>query len=118
MALSFSSLNILSILPMCLIAGGGILILIVDIILNKFNKTLCIGISSISIALSFLSILDLENTTIGFYSLISIDGLSVLSQMIILIASLFFIFLATIVYITIFLLYFMYTIVTIFFSYK
>ncbi|MBR7118310.1 MAG: NADH-quinone oxidoreductase subunit NuoN [Helicobacteraceae bacterium] len=94
MALSFSSLNILSILPMCLIVGGGILILIVDIILNKFNKTLCIGISSISIALSFLSILDLENTTIGFYSLISIDGLSVLSQMIILIASLFFIFLA------------------------
>ena len=93
MALSFGALNILSILPICLIAGGGILILILDIILNRFNKIICISISSISIVLSLLSLLNIENATSGFYSLINLDGLSILSQIIILVCSLLFIFL-------------------------
>ena len=79
---------------MCFILCGGILILIIDIVLNKFSKTLCIGISSISIMCSLLYLISLEKAVSGFYGLVNIDFLSALSQLVILTSSLLFVFLS------------------------
>ncbi|RAX54925.1 NADH-quinone oxidoreductase subunit N [Helicobacter sp. 16-1353] len=90
--LSFSALNVTSILPMAINVIGGIIILIIDLFLKKPNKALYIILSSIFILLSLLSLLYMNSTAIGFFDLVIVDGLAVLSQIIILVASLLFIF--------------------------
>lgn len=91
--LSFSSLNISSVLPMALSLIGGIVILIVDLFLKRFNKAVCIALSLVFILLSLASLLYMDSATSGFFDLVALDGLSVLSQIIILVASLLFMFL-------------------------
>lgn len=90
---SFIELNLFSIVPMAIIIVGALLVLILDLLLKRFNKSIYIGVSSISILLSIFSLLSIDSISIGFFDLIVIDGLSIIAQIIILVSSLLFLFL-------------------------
>ncbi|MDE6886834.1 MAG: NADH-quinone oxidoreductase subunit NuoN [Helicobacteraceae bacterium] len=91
--ISFSSLNLISIAPMTIILLGAIVILILDLLVSNFYKGIYISLSAVFIALSLVSTIYFKETTSGFFELINIDGLSLLSQIIILITSFVFMFL-------------------------
>ncbi len=88
--LSFSSLNIISILPMIATIAGAILILVIDLFSNKFCKNIYIAMSITIIAISLVFLLCADSVSIGFFNLVHIDWFSVVSQILILVSSLLF----------------------------
>lgn len=92
--LSFTTLNIFSITPMMIIIIGAIAIIILDLLLNKAYKGMYVALSAVFVALSLSSILYINSYTSGFLGFIDIDGFAILSQIIILVCSLAFLFLA------------------------
>lgn len=91
--ISLSELNIFSIFPMLCNIVGAIFILILDLLCKQCSKIIYIVISIISILASFYVVIDMNLSQTGFFGLIDIDGLSILTQIIILLASFFFLFL-------------------------
>lgn len=92
--LPFASLNIFSIAPMAIVIIGAIVIIILDLLLNSFYKGMYISLSAVFVALSLYSVIYINKYMSGFLGFISIDGYSILSQIIILTTSLVFLFLA------------------------
>ncbi|RDU63948.1 NADH-quinone oxidoreductase subunit NuoN [Helicobacter sp. MIT 14-3879] len=91
--ISFSSLNIISIIPIAIILFGAISILILDLLIQAFYKGMYISLSIIFMTISLISLLYIDNNISGFFGFINIDGLSLLSQIIIIVASILFMFL-------------------------
>ena len=91
---SFDALNISSIAPMGISVVFGIVILVLDLILGRFSRALCVGLSAISLLFSLTLLLDTPFAASGFFGLVLLDGFAAISQIIILVASLLFIFLA------------------------
>lgn len=86
---SFESLNIASIMPMLIVIGGGLLILVIDF-MAKIGKLFYALFSIAVVALSIMSLVSLGGQQEGFFGLVRLDNLAIISQLVMLVASLLF----------------------------
>lgn len=97
---SFASLNMPTLYPMLIAIGGALLILIIDLIKGGLHKSLYVMITLLILALDLGAVLDfvgIFNTTgavRGFFDVMLMDGIAILAQIIMLVASMLFILLA------------------------
>ena len=97
--IAVESLNLSTLTPMLIAVAGALLILVIDLIKGNMHKSLYVMISILILFMDLMSIFDL-NTLIsngsitGFFDVILVDGLAILAQLIIIIASMLFIPLA------------------------
>jgi NADH-quinone oxidoreductase subunit N len=87
----FASLNFPSIIPMLIIIGGALIILIIDLIKPELDKSLYTMLSVVFLAIDLIALLNYQGSVSGFFDLILLDGIAILSQIIILVSSALFI---------------------------
>ena len=98
--ISMASLNVSTLTPMLIAVGGALLILIVDLIKGNMHKSLYVMLSVLVLVIDLItvfsqnSVLGMVGNVRGFFDVMLIDGLAVLSQIIIIVASMLFIPLA------------------------
>lgn len=97
---SLESLNLMTLTPMLIPIIGALLILCIDMIKGGLDKTLYVMLSMLILILDFGSLLDAagifsqNGTVMGLFDVMLIDGLAIISQFIIVGASILFIPLA------------------------
>ncbi|NPA65680.1 MAG: NADH-quinone oxidoreductase subunit NuoN [Epsilonproteobacteria bacterium] len=97
---SLESLNIMTLAPMVIPVIGALLILLVDLFKSNLDKSLYVMISILFLFMDFMSILGsgssfIQNgTLLGMFDVLLIDGLAIVSELIIVVASMLFIPLA------------------------
>ncbi|UCM99908.1 NADH-quinone oxidoreductase subunit NuoN [Sulfurimonas sp. SWIR-19] len=98
--ISMESLNVMTLAPMLIPVVGALLILVIDVIKGGLHKSLYVVLSLLFLAMDFFSLLDASEiftqngTVLGMFDVMLIDGLALLAQFIIVIASMLFIPLA------------------------
>jgi len=93
-SVDMASLNIATLAPMSIIIFGALAILVIDLVAGKLTKSFYVMISELFILLALGAAFGFNNESRGFFDLMLIDGIAMLSQGIILIASALFIPLA------------------------
>lgn len=97
---SLASLNLATLAPMLIAIVGALGILVIDMVKGGLNKTLYVMISLLFLLLDLGALVDfagvfLKNGTIlGFFDVMLMDGIAILSQIIIVVGSMLFIPLA------------------------
>ena len=91
---SMASLNLTTLSPMLVAVCGGLLILIIDLLKKDMSKSLYVMLSVLILFVDFGAAMSLSINERGFFDLMLIDGVSIVSQLIILLASMLFIPLA------------------------
>ncbi len=97
---SLESLNLMTLAPMLIPIVGALLILVIDLFKSNLDKTLYVGVSLLFLFMDFFALYDAstifaqDGTMLGVFNVMLIDGLALLSQFIIVIASMLFIPLA------------------------
>ena len=97
---SMESLNLMTLSPMLIPIVGALLILVIDMFKSGLDKTLYVALSLLFLFIDFNSLLAAagvfaqDGTVMGVFDMMLIDGLAILSQMIIVGASMLFIPLA------------------------
>jgi NADH-quinone oxidoreductase subunit N len=91
---SLESLNLATLMPMLIAIAGGLIILTIDLIKENLHKSLYVMLTILIIIIDLGSVVGFHGNEKGFFDLMLIDGLSILTQVIILIASMLFIPLA------------------------
>ncbi len=97
---SLESLNLVTLAPMLIAVVGALSILVIDFFKSNLDKTLYVMVSLLFLLLDLGAVIDsagffMENgTMLGFFDVMLIDGLAILSQIIIVGASMLFIPLA------------------------
>ena len=97
--IAFASLNFSTLTPMLIAIAGALIILVIDLAKSNLHKSLYVMISILVLLIDLIAVLDLGNmiqsgTMRGFFDVMLVDGLAVLSQIIIVVASMLFIPLA------------------------
>ena len=87
-----NELNIFSISPILITLSGAMFALVLELIQDSFNKKIYASITLVSLFSALVLTLNLNIPQSGFFNLIQIDALSVLGQLIMLFASILFIF--------------------------
>jgi len=90
-AIEFASLNFPTIMPMIIAVVGALVILIVDLINKNLDKSLYVMLTVLFLMIDLGVIIGFSSDVRGFFDLLLVDGISILSQGIIVIASIFFI---------------------------
>ncbi len=93
-SVSLESLNLGTLAPMLVAICGGLGILIIDLIKRDLDKTLYVMLSVLVLFVDLGAVLGLQLGERGFFDVMLIDGIAVLSQIVILAASMLFIPLA------------------------
>jgi NADH-quinone oxidoreductase subunit N len=91
---SLEALNLATLMPMLIAIVGGLIILTIDLIKDSLHKSLYVMLTILIILIDLGAILGFSGNEKGFFDLMLIDGLAVITQVIILIASALFIPLA------------------------
>ena len=97
---SFASLNMPTLYPMLIAIGGALLILIIDLFKGGLHKSLYVMITLLMLALDlgavldFVGIFETTGAVRGFFDVMLMDGIAILAQIIMLVASMLFILLA------------------------
>ncbi len=89
-----ADLNLITLLPVCTLIVGALLILCTDIFKSDISKRFYTIISVLFILLSLGFLIGLEPNQKGFFDVMLVDGIGILSQIIILVASILFVALA------------------------
>ena len=92
--IDMGSLNFVSLVPMILAIVGGLVILTIDLINDKLNKSFYVMMSELFILLSLGAVFGYSGDSRGFFDVMLIDGIAKLGEAIVLIASALFIPLA------------------------
>ena len=93
-SVNMASLNLITLAPMLVIVGGALLILIIDLLKKDLDKSLYVMLSVLVLFVDFGVTLSLGINERGFFDVMLLDGVSIISQLQILIASMLFIPLA------------------------
>ncbi|WP_457594689.1 NADH-quinone oxidoreductase subunit NuoN [Hydrogenimonas sp.] len=93
-SVSLESLNLGTLAPMLVAICGGLGILIIDLIKRDLDKTLYVMLSVLVLFVDLGTVLGLQAGERGFFDVMLIDGIAILSQIVILAASMLFIPLA------------------------
>ncbi|RUM68449.1 MAG: NADH-quinone oxidoreductase subunit NuoN [Sulfurovum sp.] len=91
---SFESLNLITLAPMLIAIFGGLIILIIDLINGKLDKTLYVMLTILILFIDFGAVIGLHTGERGFFNVMLIDGISIISQLMIIGGSMIFIPLA------------------------
>ena len=89
--ITMKTLNISTLFPMLIAIGGGLLILVIDLIKANLHKSLYIMLTILILLIDLGAILGLDINSVGFFNMIYIDGISILTQIIIIVGSVLFI---------------------------
>ncbi len=93
-SVSIASLNLATLAPMLILISGGLIILCIDLIAKNLSKQLYVVLSILFLLLDLGAVLGYQGAVRGFFDVMLVDGISILSQAIILFASMLFIPLA------------------------
>ena len=91
---SLESLNLITLAPMLIAIVGGLIILILDLLNDKLHKSLYVMLTILILFIDFGAVLGLNVNERGFFDVMLIDGISIISQLMIIGASMMFIPLA------------------------
>jgi len=97
---SMESLNIMTLAPMLIPIVGALAILVVDLVKPNVDKSLYVMLSILFLFMDFMSLVGAgstfaqNGTILGLFDVMLIDGLAIVSEFIIVIASMLFIPLA------------------------
>lgn len=91
---SLESLNLITLAPMLVAIAGGLIILILDLLNGKLHKSLYVMLTILVLFIDFGSVLGLNVNERGFFDVMLIDGISIISQLMIIGGSMIFIPLA------------------------
>lgn len=91
---SLESLNLITLAPMLIAVAGGLVILCIDLIKENLHKSLYVMLSILFLFVDLGAIIGLDVNERGFFDVMLIDGIAILSQIIIVVASMLFIPLA------------------------
>ncbi|MCK9454254.1 MAG: NADH-quinone oxidoreductase subunit NuoN [Sulfurimonas sp.] len=97
---SIESLNLMTLVPMLIPIVGALLIIIIDLFKSNQHKSLYVMLSLLILGIDFVALIDSagvfekNGTVMGLFDVMLIDGLAILSQFIIVVASMLFIPLA------------------------
>jgi len=91
---SMESLNLITLAPMLIAIAGGLIILILDLINDKLDKSLYVMLTLLILFIDFGAVLGLNLNERGFFDVILIDGISIVSQLLVIVGSMLFIPLA------------------------
>ncbi len=95
--ISFDSLNLVTLAPMLIAIVGALTILTIDLFKEGMHKSLYVMIALLFLLLdlgslfNFIEFFSTNGTMLGFFDVMLIDGLAILSQLIIVIVSMLFI---------------------------
>lgn len=93
-SIDVASLNLTSLVPMSIIVLGALAIVVIDLVTKDLSRSFYVMISELFILLSLGSVWGYSGGDRGFFDVMLIDGIAILGQIIILIASALFIPLA------------------------
>ncbi|MEJ5167906.1 MAG: NADH-quinone oxidoreductase subunit NuoN [Arcobacteraceae bacterium] len=88
------SLNLTSLAPMLVAVVGALIILCIDLINRNLHKSFYVMLTVLFLIVDLGAVLGYSGSTKGFFDLMLVDGISILSQIIIIVASGLFILLA------------------------
>lgn len=91
---SLESLNLITLAPMLIAIVGGLFILIIDLLNDKLHKSLYVMLTILVLFVDFGAVLGLNVNERGFFDVMLIDGVSIISQLMIIGGSMIFIPLA------------------------
>ncbi|HFQ61847.1 MAG TPA: NADH-quinone oxidoreductase subunit NuoN [Epsilonproteobacteria bacterium] len=91
---SLESLNLITLAPMLIAIAGGLIILLIDLFNEKLDKSLYVMLTVLVLFIDFGAVLGLTVNERGFFDVMLIDGISIISQLMIIGASMIFIPLA------------------------
>ena len=91
---SLESLNLITLAPMLIAIAGGLIILVLDLINSKLHKSLYVMLTVLILFIDFGAVLGLTVNERGFFQVILIDGIAIISQLMVIGASMIFIPLA------------------------
>ncbi len=91
---SLESLNLITLAPMLIAIAGGLVILVLDLISEKLHKSLYVMLTILILVIDFGATLGLNVNERGFFDVMLIDGISIISQLMIIVGSMIFIPLA------------------------
>ena len=89
-AIEFASLNFPTIIPMLVAIVGALVILCIDLINKNLDKSLYIMLTVLFLIVDLGTIIGLSGDVRGFFDLMLVDGISVLSQSVIVVGSILF----------------------------
>ena len=92
--ISLESLNLITLAPMLVAIAGGLIILCIDLMAKNLHKSLYVMLSILFLFVDLGAIIGLEANQRGFFDVMLVDGISILSQIIVVVASMLFIPLA------------------------
>ena len=93
-SVDMASINLPTLVPMSIIIFGALAILVIDLITDKLTKSFYVMISELFILLSLGTVFGFNSDSRGMFDMMLVDGIAMLGQGIILIASALFIPLA------------------------
>lgn len=93
-SITMQELNLPTLIPMLIAVCGGLLILIIDLIKNDLHKSFYVMMMILILFVDFGSVLSLVVNDRGFFDLILVDGIAIVTQLLILVTSMLFIPLA------------------------
>jgi len=93
-SVSLDTLNLGTLAPMLVAIAGGLGILVIDLIKKDLDKTLYVMLSILVLFVDLGAVIGQQVGSRGFFDVMLIDGIAVLSQVVILVASMLFIPLA------------------------
>ncbi|HEY9189909.1 MAG TPA: NADH-quinone oxidoreductase subunit NuoN, partial [Sulfurovum sp.] len=91
---SLESLNLITLAPMLIAIAGGLFILVIDLINDKLHKSLYVMLTILILFVDFGAVMGLNVNERGFFDVMLIDGVSIISQLMIIGGSMIFIPLA------------------------
>ena len=91
---SLESLNLITLAPMLIAIAGGLIILIIDLINERLHKSLYVMLTLLILFIDFGAVLGLNVNERGFFDVMMIDGISIISQLMVIAGSMLFIPLA------------------------
>jgi NADH-quinone oxidoreductase subunit N len=92
--ISLEALNLITLAPMLIAIAGGLVILTIDLIKENLDKSLYVMLTILIILIDLGVTLSLNINERGFFDVILMDGIAIVTQVIILVASMLFIPLA------------------------
>jgi len=93
-SVDIEALNLPSLVPMLVAIVGALVILCIDLVTKNLHKSLYVMLSILVILIDLGTLIGYSGATRGFFDVMLMDGISILAQMIILVASGLFIILA------------------------
>lgn len=93
-SIDMAALNLPTLAPMLIAIAGALAILCIDLATKSLHKSLYIMLTVLVLVIDFGAVVGYTGATRGFFDLMLMDGIAILSQIIIIVASALFILLA------------------------